>query len=158
MSLDVSHWVLLLVAIYFAGVYWWERHANESLNRSWQAEKALRIEDDKLRREAQEELRELEVENTHLRKAMNALADGLDQNVRVLSAQAKVNEQIVKERDETFIDAQRQNILFGNGQNMLFRQLGDLLREYNGYRKEHGDPPRVMDPGIQQVMKERETV
>jgi len=126
-------------------MYLWARHERGCYNNlvmSWQEEKKLRQEETEARMAAE--------------RGLSALHNGLAKNERLLVAQARVHDHLVKEKDELWAQYQTTVSQLANGQSLLSQQVRHLLRAYNGYRKQHGDEPVKLDPFIEQVLDKEE--
>jgi hypothetical protein len=154
----------LIIAVLVAALVW-EQRAYALLVRQWEDEKADC--DDARKSWISADVARMEAEEARARaeSALNVfvgyeqgLLEGLANNERLLTAQARANEKLCAERDEAQELQHLDSLRFGNAQSMLIQALGDTLRGYNGYRAAHGDKPIELDQGLQQIMKERDQV
>jgi hypothetical protein len=122
-------------------LYLWVRYEKGSYNNlvlSWEDEKESRLEEQTRRRAAEAKFDEL-------------LA-GLQANERLLVAQARIHDALVKERDEVWAQYQTTVSQLANGQSVLAQQVKKLLVSYNEYRKQRGDDEIKLDPFVAHIL------
>ena len=82
------------------------------------------------------------------------LKGGLETNERLLIAQARVNDDLVREKNELWGLHQSVVGQLGNAQSLLLDEYQTLLRSFNQYRAQHGDSAVQANPTIEQVMQQ----
>ena len=152
----------LTTGLFFgAAIYWflrfsWEHHAYGVLQKSWEDERDERLILEQEAREARKQsIRERE-DAAKAREEARVLRDGLALNTKLLTSQAMANEDLAKEKSDSWALQQTQALMLGNGQSIILTQYQRLLKEYNAYRETRGDKPTEPSPAIQKIMQEVE--
>ena len=86
--------------------------------------------------------------------SLRKVQDGLETNERLLIAQARINDDLVREKNELWGLHQSVVGQLGNAQSLLLDEYQTLLRSFNQYRAQHGDSAVQANPTIEQVMQQ----
>jgi ribosomal protein L3 len=151
--------VLSVACVVLIAFVAYEKRAYASLAEAWADEKRQRLESERQRDLAlgiaqhNERIRmESEDDKGKAENDLTRVREGLEANARLLTAQSRVNDALVREKEELWGLYQSTTAQLGNAQSMILQEYSQLLRSYNAYRRSHGDAECGVNPVLEQVL------